>query len=158
MRYFNTHGPVNVQEHYVVPRQALVEQLTAQIEQGKFFTIYAPRQIGKTTLLNALEATLRPRPTYLPIVLNFEAYESWSVEQFWEDVALLINEDLEAWAQTVEQPVRSALQTFLAGAPIADEQSFREAIYTAIDVLTKREEYDLINKNPLAFSKQTADR
>ena len=125
MRYFNTHGPVNVQEHYVVPRQALVEQLTAQIEQGKFFTIYAPRQIGKTTLLNALEATLRPRPTYLPIVLNFEAYESWAVEQFWEDVALLINEDLEAWAQTVEQPVRSALQTFLAGAPIADEQSFR---------------------------------
>lgn len=46
----------------------------------------------------------------------------------------------------------------IAGKGIADEQSFREAIYTAIDVLAKREEYDLINKNPLAFSKQTADR
>jgi hypothetical protein len=40
MRYFNTHSPVNIQEHYVAPRQALVEPLTAPIEQGKCFTIY----------------------------------------------------------------------------------------------------------------------
>ena len=81
MRYFNTHGPVNIQEHYVVSRRVLVEQLTAQIEQGKFFTIYAPRQMGKTTLLNNLETELRTRPAYLPIVLSFELYESWSVAQ-----------------------------------------------------------------------------
>jgi 4-hydroxythreonine-4-phosphate dehydrogenase len=46
----------------------------------------------------------------------------------------------------------------IAGKGVADEQSFREAIYTAIDVLAKREEYDHINASPLAFSKQTADR
>jgi hypothetical protein len=39
MRYFNTHGPVNAQEHYVVARRALVERLVGQIEQGKYFTI-----------------------------------------------------------------------------------------------------------------------
>lgn len=76
MRYFNTHGPVNAQEHYVVPRRALVEQLTVQIAQGKFFTIYAPRQMGKTTLLNQLEAELCPRPTYLPIVLNIDEFDA----------------------------------------------------------------------------------
>jgi len=75
MRYFNTHGPVNAQEHYVVPRRALVEQLTAQIEQGKFFTIYAPRQMGKTTLLRALDEELDLRPDYLSLALSFEAYE-----------------------------------------------------------------------------------
>ncbi len=45
----------------------------------------------------------------------------------------------------------------IAGKGTADETSFREAIYTAIDVLHHRTEYDIINKNPLAFSKQTRD-
>jgi len=51
MRYFNTYGPVNVQEHFVVPRDALVTDRVAQIEQGSYFTVYAPRQMGKTTLI-----------------------------------------------------------------------------------------------------------
>ena len=29
MRYFNTNGPVNVQEHFVVPRDALVTDRVA---------------------------------------------------------------------------------------------------------------------------------
>jgi energy-coupling factor transporter ATP-binding protein EcfA2 len=124
MRYFNTHGPVNAEEHYVVPRRALVEQLTAQIEQGKFFTIYAPRQMGKTTLLNALETELRPRPGYLPIVLTFELYESWSVAQFWEDVFGLIKADLLAWAESSEPDTRAAIQT-LVDTTAADLQTFR---------------------------------
>ncbi len=46
----------------------------------------------------------------------------------------------------------------IAGKGTANEDSFREAIYTAIDVLALREEYDRINANPLAFSKQMSDR
>ena len=116
MRYFNTHGPVNTQEHYVVPRRALVEQLTDQIEQGKFFTIYAPRQMGKTTLLNQLEAELQARPSdpaavYLPIVLSFELYESWSATQFWDDVLGLIKDDLLAWAAEVDTGVDAEVDT-----------------------------------------------
>ena len=120
MRYFNTHGPVNTQEHYVVPRRALVEQLTDQIEQGKFFTIYAPRQMGKTTLLNQLEAELQARPSdpaavYLPIVLSFELYESWSATQFWDDVLGLIKDDLLAWATEVDTEV----DTNVGGTPFS---------------------------------------
>ncbi len=59
MRYFNTHGPVNETEHYVVARHALVTDLAAQISQGKYFTIFAPRQKGKTTLLQRLRDVLR---------------------------------------------------------------------------------------------------
>ena len=51
MRYFNTYGSVNVQEHFVVPRDALVTDMVAQIEQGSYFTVYAPRQMGQTTLI-----------------------------------------------------------------------------------------------------------
>ena len=34
MRYFNTHGPVNETEHYVVPRKELVTEIAAKIEEG----------------------------------------------------------------------------------------------------------------------------
>ncbi|MFN8165061.1 MAG: 4-hydroxythreonine-4-phosphate dehydrogenase PdxA [Bacteroidia bacterium] len=46
----------------------------------------------------------------------------------------------------------------IAGKGVAKEDSFREAIYTAIDILRKREEFDEVNANPLAFSKQSSDR
>ena len=46
----------------------------------------------------------------------------------------------------------------IAGKGIASEDSFREAIYTAIDIAKNREEYDEINAKPLAFSKQSRDQ
>lgn len=65
MRYFNTHGPVEADKHYVVARQSLVDRLVGQIEQGKYFTIFAPRQMGKTTLLRQLKAGMQQLLDYL---------------------------------------------------------------------------------------------
>ncbi|MBP6335875.1 MAG: 4-hydroxythreonine-4-phosphate dehydrogenase PdxA [Bacteroidia bacterium] len=45
----------------------------------------------------------------------------------------------------------------IAGKGTAMEDSLRDAIFTAIDILRKREEFDEITANPLAFSKQTRD-
>jgi len=45
----------------------------------------------------------------------------------------------------------------IAGKGTANEDSFRQAIYTAIDILQNREEYDEITASPLAFSKQSRD-
>ena len=39
----------------------------------------------------------------------------------------------------------------IAGQGIADEQSFREAIYLACDIFKKRAEFQELNKNPLVF-------
>ena len=39
----------------------------------------------------------------------------------------------------------------IAGQGIADEQSFREAVYLACDIFKKRAEFQDLNKNPLAF-------
>jgi len=40
----------------------------------------------------------------------------------------------------------------IAGKNIADEQSFKNALYTAIDIHKNRKLYDEVNANPLAFS------
>ena len=82
MRYFNTHGPVNANDHFVVPRTALVDHLMAQIDIGKYFTIYAPRQMGKTTLLYSLIDRLAAQPDCVPVFLSFQAFENWPTPDF----------------------------------------------------------------------------
>jgi 4-hydroxythreonine-4-phosphate dehydrogenase len=39
----------------------------------------------------------------------------------------------------------------IAGEGIADEKSFREAVFMACDIYKKRNEFKALNKNPLAF-------
>lgn len=46
----------------------------------------------------------------------------------------------------------------IAGKNIANEDSFRQAIYTGIDIFSQRNEYAGINANPLAYSKKNVDR
>ncbi len=46
----------------------------------------------------------------------------------------------------------------IAGKNIADDQSFKNAIYTAIDVFKNRALYDEVNANPLAFSNIKKER
>jgi hypothetical protein len=63
MRYFHSYGPVDCQEHFCVQRQALiaqgVEQLIGQQEKGgHYFTIWAPRQTGKTWLMRQIEQAI----------------------------------------------------------------------------------------------------
>ena len=56
MRRFHSYGPVDCKRHFCVPRKALVEQCIDQLlddpqEGGHYFTIWAPRQTGKTWLM-----------------------------------------------------------------------------------------------------------
>ncbi len=46
----------------------------------------------------------------------------------------------------------------IAGKNIANESSFREALYKAIDIVRKRHEFEEINSNPLKIHKLSKDR
>ena len=46
----------------------------------------------------------------------------------------------------------------IAGKGIASETSIREAIYTAVDIVNRRVDYDEVNEKPLAFGKLTGER
>lgn len=100
MRYFNTYGPVNPHEHFVVPRDALVTEMVSQIEQGSYFTVYAPRQMGKTTLLRRITLIIEDMPGYIPIALSFEAFEGWSTADFLSGFSLDLKRAIESQGAT----------------------------------------------------------
>ncbi len=71
MRYFNTSGPNNPKQHYTLPRVALVEAGIKKVENERYFTIWAPRQTGKSTYFRLLATALKAQG-YIVIHVNVE--------------------------------------------------------------------------------------
>ena len=85
MRFFNTEGPVNCQDHYCLPPLSRLdmEDVRALIGQKKYFLLHAPRQTGKTTCLLALADVLNREGQYHAVYANIEGAQAWreKVEQ-----------------------------------------------------------------------------
>ena len=60
MRFFNTAGPVRLDDHYAIPPldRVDVDELLALIRAKQYFVLHAPRQTGKTSALIALRDLL----------------------------------------------------------------------------------------------------
>lgn len=82
MRVFNISGPCDPAQHYTVMREALVAQGEALVAAGRFFTIFAPRQSGKTTYFQLLFRQLQDH-AYQPIWITFESLRTLPREKFY---------------------------------------------------------------------------
>lgn len=70
MREFNTFGPVDPRLHYHADRIAVKAAMRQKIEKGRYFTLNAARQAGKTTLFQEVVAELEQSGPYLGVLLE----------------------------------------------------------------------------------------
>ena len=76
MRTFNTEGPCNPSKHYMIDAlRGLGDDLSALIENNKYFIIHAARQSGKTTLLRALASGICAGGGYRALYCSLETLE-----------------------------------------------------------------------------------
>ncbi|MBW7877571.1 MAG: ATP-binding protein [Candidatus Cloacimonetes bacterium] len=75
-KFFNTAGPNVPRLHYTVWREDGVKPILELIEQEKYFTHHAPRQSGKTTLLQELCKKLNEEGKYLALHITVESAQS----------------------------------------------------------------------------------
>jgi hypothetical protein len=66
MRRFHSYGPVDSEQHFCVERRELVEECVRMLagdldKGGHYFTIWAPRQTGKTWLMRRAMAEIKDR-------------------------------------------------------------------------------------------------
>jgi len=64
MRRFHSYGPVNARSHFSVPRTVLVDNCLNSLigsdnEGGHYFTLWAPRQTGKTWLMQEVRGRIQ---------------------------------------------------------------------------------------------------
>ncbi|MDP4502633.1 ATP-binding protein [Nonomuraea turcica] len=57
-KYFNTTGPCDPQLHYMLPPTPRLPEARVLIEMDRYFVLHAPRQTGKTTILDTLASEL----------------------------------------------------------------------------------------------------
>jgi len=74
MKFFNTAGPVNCEDHYCLPplERFDLEELLYLIDNKKYFALHAPRQTGKTSCLLALMKYLNDEGKYNCLYFNVE--------------------------------------------------------------------------------------
>ncbi len=78
MKFFNTAGPVNPQDHYILPPLSRLDldELLLLIRQKKYFVLHAPRQTGKTSHLLALMDYLNRGDEYICLYANIETAQT----------------------------------------------------------------------------------
>lgn len=91
-REFYTFGPVNPATHYHVNRVGVKAEIQQKIDKGRYFTLNAARQSGKTTLFREVIARLQNEKTHFGILLSFEAFRSYSWADFYEQLGLRLAE------------------------------------------------------------------
>jgi len=74
MREFNTSGPNYPDRHYTVRREGLIHKGIRLVEKESYFTIWAPRQTGKSTYFRLLAKDLAVIG-YKVAHINFENYQ-----------------------------------------------------------------------------------
>ncbi|MBI4769191.1 MAG: ATP-binding protein [Chloroflexi bacterium] len=93
MREFNTFGPVDPRLHYHVNRLAVKAAMRAKIEKGRYFTLNAARQTGKTTLFREVIAELEAEGAYFGVLLDFELLSHFQPARMYER----LGQELEEW-------------------------------------------------------------
>jgi hypothetical protein len=81
MREFNTSGPNIPVKHYTIQRTDLIEKGLELVKDDKYFTIWAPRQTGKSTYFRQLAEKLE-RQDYKVAHINFENYKNAPLQSF----------------------------------------------------------------------------
>ena len=85
MRYFNTSGPNIPEKHYTLFREPLLEQGLQLVNDERYFTIWAPRQTGKSTYFRLL-ATKLIGLGYFVSHISLENYKDASLEALMESL------------------------------------------------------------------------
>lgn len=101
MRRFHSYGPIDLRHHFGVKRRALVDLCVDQLVGpegafGHFFTLWAPRQTGKTWLMHRAVETVRQKygDRYEVGVLSMQGLSAESDAAFFDAVPGLFREGL----------------------------------------------------------------
>ncbi|MCD4811962.1 ATP-binding protein, partial [bacterium] len=93
MRFFNTAGPVNCDDHYCLsPLDRFnLDEIMSLIDQKKYFVLHAPRQTGKTTCLLSLMDYLNKEGKYKCLYINVESAQG-AREDVYRGIRAILNE------------------------------------------------------------------
>jgi len=99
MKWFNTTGPCNPIDHYMLPAldRLDMDDMMRLIRQRAYFVLHAPRQTGKTTAMLELARQLTASGDYIGVMVSMEVGAG-----FPDDVGSAEDATLSDWQESIE--------------------------------------------------------
>lgn len=101
MRRFTSYGPVDPKIHYYVPRTELIDQICSELvgdnpeQGGRYITIWAPRQAGKSWATNQTVHTMREaHPEFDVVKQSIQELSRAPMERIFKRITQNLSEDL----------------------------------------------------------------
>ncbi|MCP5107652.1 MAG: hypothetical protein GY950_29965, partial [bacterium] len=127
-RIFEDSGSVNPEESYYVPLDNVTntknQDIKTMVDRGRYFSIFAPRQSGKTTFFKRICDQLHKDRTYISIILNFQKYEELDKRRFYARVEKELYEQLMDRLREVDCDKCDTVAQFLDNHRLTDHFSF----------------------------------
>ncbi|KLO23665.1 hypothetical protein X275_02220, partial [Marinitoga sp. 1197] len=144
MRRFCTSGPVDKKTCYYVERPDIMKEALDHIENWRYFTVSAPRQSGKTTLLK--DIVEKTKEKYLPIFISFESYGEKGKIEFLRTFVKDINRSLKGlYGKTIDLTIPGSIDDIRNLIEEITEKEGKE-IVLMIDEFEKFENSKLMNQ------------
>jgi hypothetical protein len=128
-RFFEDSGTVNPEESFYVPLDNVTntknQDLKTMVDRGRYFSIFAPRQSGKTTFFKETCRQLHRDPTYVAIILSFQDYKTLAKPQFYALIQRDLYSQLLDRLNQVGCEKSEAVKEFLDRHHLGDHISFR---------------------------------
>lgn len=129
LRIFEGAGLVNPRESYYVPLENVInrnkQDIKTMVDRGRYFSIFAPRQSGKTTFLTVTCGQLHTDPTYVAIILSFQPYSSLNKTQFYGMIERYLYSQLIDRLKEVKCEKIDIVKGFLDQHHLVDHISFK---------------------------------
>jgi type II secretory pathway predicted ATPase ExeA len=114
-RHFNVAGPCDPKYHYMLDATARLPEARKLAENRHYFVIHAPRQSGKTTLLQSLTDEIHAEGKFYALYCSLEAVQGInSLEDGMSAVPASIKQALN-WSS--EEPLRNGLTSVVFDSP-----------------------------------------
>ena len=129
-RFFEDSGMVDPSVSYHVDLENVTntkgQDMRTMVDLGRYFSIFAPRQSGKTTFFEGVCTQLAADPAYVPILLSFQDYKNLKGSRFYHLIQGALYEQLIGRLRAVDCSQLNEIASYLATCTLTDHISFRE--------------------------------
>ena len=128
-RIFEKSGSVNPKASYYVSLENVVntdkQDIKTMIDRGRYFSIFAPRQSGKTTFFKRICGELQKNSVYVAIILSFQDLKNLDKDQFYALMEKELYGQLISRLSEVNCKKTGAVKQFLDNHRLTSHISFR---------------------------------
>jgi len=129
-RMFEDSGTVDPRMSYHVELENVTntkrQDIKTLVDLGRYFSIFAPRQSGKTTFFEGFCHELEKETTYMAILLSFQDYKNLNSQRFYQLIQKDLYRQLVNRLADVDCPRLDAVRAYLDTHNIFDHTCFRE--------------------------------